>query len=172
VALISECSFPGLHLWAPQCVIKMQKIVLSKCILCKFQSYCYCSSLHCFSCTQAPAHSSSDAAAERKAVCEVPLAIRAFWKLEFVHSLLFLFDKYLHHWAGCWGTKIIDPCRHINAPNLTEFYIVSWVKPVLVYDPNPLRVLIFLATSWFLRNGKRRGRSMQIYEQTWCGTLT
>lgn len=42
MALISKCSIPGLHMWVPQCVVKKQKIVLSICILCKFQSYCYC----------------------------------------------------------------------------------------------------------------------------------
>lgn len=89
MALIAKCNIPGLHMWVPQCVVKKQKIVLSICTLCKFHSYCYCSSALLLLIHKAPAHISSNVAIKKKAIFKFLKFSEPLGKFEFIHHLSF-----------------------------------------------------------------------------------
>lgn len=129
--LISKCSVPGLHTWVPQCVIKKQKIVLSICILCKFHSYCYCSSASLLLMHNTPAHILSNAATKRKVTLKFLQLSELLGKFEFIHSLFFIHNIFASHCAQYWVTKVFE----LNHRGILEY--LSLLASVLFVGINP-----------------------------------
>lgn len=114
MVLIFKCSIPCLHMWVPQCVVKKQKIVLSICILCKFQSYCYCSSASLLLMLKATAHFNSNAATKIRTRVKFLKLLEPLGKFKCIPAFILHWTNSCQSLCWCWVAEVLESFRHLK----------------------------------------------------------